>query len=409
MSVAYQHRSFSVDSPYAAVNERDHGHDDDDDNDQEMNKYINTEANVDDMEELAAATYSREAQDDNGGAPSPFKLPESPAAGLDDGPVVPPNVDPSNVPLHRAPSPPRLHSRGSTFLIGSAPLESATRYSPTPRSKPVEKPSRVVTKNDDGMFQCSWPDCKEDSRVFVRKCEWSKHMDKHERPYVCTVKGCEKIQGFTYSGGLLRHEREVHGKHGGPKKSLNCPHANCKRHSGKGFSRLENLQEHLRRVHTLSESSGGTGGGGGSGSGEGTHPHPQLQQLQHHSPISDSASDVASAAFAVMNGLDASPGDTTGSGEVSGATATAAAAAAAARGQKRKRGVDDEGHEEGIKTAMLEENATLRQENDNLRRENQELRTQLQTYQAQLESYQAQVDAVQAAISGLAVAPPPVL
>lgn len=78
----------------------------------------------------------------------------------------------------------------------------------------------------------------------------SKHMDKHERPYKCLAEGCEKLAGFTYSGGLLRHEREVHDKHGGPRNPLNCPHINCKRHAGKGFSRLENLNEHLRRVHT---------------------------------------------------------------------------------------------------------------------------------------------------------------
>ena len=78
----------------------------------------------------------------------------------------------------------------------------------------------------------------------------SKHMDKHDRPYRCLEIGCEKLPGFTYSGGLLRHEREVHNKHGGPRKQLNCPHPNCKRHTGKGFSRQENLNEHLRRVHT---------------------------------------------------------------------------------------------------------------------------------------------------------------
>lgn len=81
----------------------------------------------------------------------------------------------------------------------------------------------------------------------------SKHMDKHERPYRCLVEGCENLPGFTYSGGLLRHEREVHGKHGGPKNTVNCPHPNCKRHTGKGFSRQENLNEHLRRVHTSPE------------------------------------------------------------------------------------------------------------------------------------------------------------
>lgn len=80
-------------------------------------------------------------------------------------------------------------------------------------------------------------------------------MDKHERPYRCAAEGCEKLPGFTYSGGLLRHEREVHGKHGGPKNTVNCPHPNCKRHTGKGFSRQENLNEHLRRVHTSDGSS----------------------------------------------------------------------------------------------------------------------------------------------------------
>jgi hypothetical protein len=75
-------------------------------------------------------------------------------------------------------------------------------------------------------------------------------MDKHDRPYKCSAEGCEKLPGFTYSGGLLRHQREVHGAHGGPRKQLNCPHLNCKRHTGKGFSRQENLNEHLRRVHT---------------------------------------------------------------------------------------------------------------------------------------------------------------
>jgi hypothetical protein len=74
-------------------------------------------------------------------------------------------------------------------------------------------------------------------------------MDKHERPYKCTAPGCEKLQGFTYSGGLLRHQREVHKMHGGTKKPLYCPEPNCKRNSGSGFTRKENLSEHIRRVH----------------------------------------------------------------------------------------------------------------------------------------------------------------
>jgi hypothetical protein len=80
-------------------------------------------------------------------------------------------------------------------------------------------------------------------------------MDKHDRPYNCLVKGCEKLQGFTYAGGLLRHEREVHKMHGGTGKSLYCPHTNCKRSTGSAFSRKENLAEHLRRVHSSTSTS----------------------------------------------------------------------------------------------------------------------------------------------------------
>jgi hypothetical protein len=84
-------------------------------------------------------------------------------------------------------------------------------------------------------------------------------MDKHDRPYKCNVKECEKLQGFTYSGGLLRHEREVHKMHGGTKKSLFCPFTDCKRSSGSGFTRKENLAEHIRRVHRTTSMSADMG------------------------------------------------------------------------------------------------------------------------------------------------------
>ncbi|KAJ4356619.1 uncharacterized protein N0V89_004655 [Didymosphaeria variabile] len=109
------------------------------------------------------------------------------------------------------------------------------------------KRSEEPPKNQDGKMICKHSECA--GQTFDRKCEWSKHMDKHDRPYKCNVKGCEKLQGFTYSGGLLRHEREVHKMHGGTRKSLFCPFADCKRSSGSGFTRKENLAEHIRRVH----------------------------------------------------------------------------------------------------------------------------------------------------------------
>lgn len=149
MSVAYEPRSFHDDSPYAPVGENDHDH-----TDLGLNKYINTEANVDDMADLAAATY-----DATGGPPSPFNTSDSPALDLD--PVVgPPNVDPTNLPIRES----------SSEILGANDVGHA--HNPSTRSKPIAKPIRMVTKNEDGLYECRWQDCKEEIKSFHRKCEW---------------------------------------------------------------------------------------------------------------------------------------------------------------------------------------------------------------------------------------------
>ncbi|KAI9847331.1 MAG: hypothetical protein M1838_000940 [Thelocarpon superellum] len=144
-------------------------------------------------------------------------------------------------------------SSSSDAAVLPAPLEPTsppvTGHRAPPRPRAVR--DREAPKNEHGEFYCNHEECAQASPIptFVRRCEWSKHLDKHERPYRCTEAGCEKLQGFTYSGGLSRHEREVHSKHGGLRVRHMCPHQNCKRSSGAGFTRRENLDEHLRRVH----------------------------------------------------------------------------------------------------------------------------------------------------------------
>jgi hypothetical protein len=118
----------------------------------------------------------------------------------------------------------------------------------SPRRGFTYKRAEEPPKNGNDKYICKFQNtCA--GLTFDRKCEWSKHMDKHERPYKCEAPGCEKLQGFTYSGGLLRHQREVHKMHGGTKEALYCPFPNCKRSSGSGFTRKENRDEHIRRVH----------------------------------------------------------------------------------------------------------------------------------------------------------------
>jgi hypothetical protein len=72
-------------------------------------------------------------------------------------------------------------------------------------------------------------------------------MDKHTRPYHCTHPTCAELEGFTYRGGLKRHEAEKHHMHGG--ELMFCPHIECNRHTEKPFGRPHNLRSHISRRH----------------------------------------------------------------------------------------------------------------------------------------------------------------
>ncbi|KAL8646460.1 MAG: hypothetical protein Q9226_006848 [Calogaya cf. arnoldii] len=174
--------------------------------------------------------------------------------------AVPSNLRPPMGPVQNYPSPhsdvSKDETRSSNFsILPSSDVSPNMMFAPSPSiaSHPSQaSPGRISEeppRNSSGQITCLHPKCARELPVFGRKCEWTKHMDKHTRPYVCNLPGCEKIRGFTYSGGLSRHQREVHRQHGGPKASYMCPHSDCKRSTGSGFSRKENLQEHLRRVH----------------------------------------------------------------------------------------------------------------------------------------------------------------
>ncbi|GAP83077.1 putative c2h2 transcription factor [Rosellinia necatrix] len=174
--------------------------------------------------------------------PSPPSPPSSPSIKYS----RPPRFSPST--NNTEPTSPRDRHEA---LVVRKKARARTREGKTtkPRMKPIPKPQREATQNDDGNWVCTWHGCDVPIREFVRKCEFSKHMDRHERPYKCADPGCENSPGFTYSGGLLRHEREVHDMHGGPKNPLYCPYNDCPRATGQTFARRENLREHLRRRH----------------------------------------------------------------------------------------------------------------------------------------------------------------
>ncbi|KAL6247875.1 hypothetical protein RBB50_005223 [Rhinocladiella similis] len=131
---------------------------------------------------------------------------------------------------------------------GSPALAAATPTTPV-TGTPAVRRARVPPRNKDGALYCDHHNCRGSDITFKRVCEWNKHMDRHERPYKCLAAGCELSPGFTYSGGLLRHQREVHKMNLSMREPLFCPFPNCNRSSGNGFTRRENLEEHKRRRH----------------------------------------------------------------------------------------------------------------------------------------------------------------
>ncbi|EJP67591.1 C2H2 transcription factor [Beauveria bassiana ARSEF 2860] len=234
MSVAYEPRSFIHEQPYPLIGDDEH----DPGADQRF-----TDSDV--AEHLSHYTADASLLQDDRDLMDERALLHDPSDGPD-GTRLDLGVADFSSPLEVPMSAPDMSPALPDSKDPSPSAESPT----SSRITSIPKPSRTVSKQADGRFHCPLEDCKEAVRSFPRKCEWNKHMDKHERPYRCLAEGCEKLPGFTYPGGLSRHEREVHNKHGGPKHTVNCPHPNCKRYTGKGFSRQENLNEHLRRVHT---------------------------------------------------------------------------------------------------------------------------------------------------------------
>jgi len=73
-------------------------------------------------------------------------------------------------------------------------------------------------------------------------------MNRHEGRYKCQATPCQKLQAFPTLSDLNRHRKSVHGEG----TLLFCKVSTCKHVKGgakKGFARLDNWREHMRREH----------------------------------------------------------------------------------------------------------------------------------------------------------------
>jgi len=111
-----------------------------------------------------------------------------------------------------------------------------------------------LSQPSKGKFHCAF--C---NSMFTHRYLLNRHTKIHTRPHKCTAIGCK--WGFPSQKDLLRHQRTLRHRAAGSRKKDNidaflCTFPTCE-YSSKGFSRRDNLQRHMSRVHCKTSSEDG--------------------------------------------------------------------------------------------------------------------------------------------------------
>lgn len=99
-------------------------------------------------------------------------------------------------------------------------------------------PTQNMSGDVDGL-QCPHPTCRS-RKVYERQCGLDKHYRSHFRRFFCEVPGCNGKTGGP-PGFATRKDRDRHERAHSP--TMACQYC------GKLFSRVDNLDNHLRCVH----------------------------------------------------------------------------------------------------------------------------------------------------------------
>ncbi|PYI00965.1 C2H2 type zinc finger domain protein [Aspergillus sclerotiicarbonarius CBS 121057] len=99
-------------------------------------------------------------------------------------------------------------------------------------------------QNPDGTWRCAYPGCSSHA-VFRRGCDLRKHYNRHRKHLFCRYEGCPQAMrgGFSSKKDRDRHEA----KHN---PEIPCEWDGCQR----VFSRVDNMKDHVRRIHKRRES-----------------------------------------------------------------------------------------------------------------------------------------------------------
>lgn len=174
----------------------------------------------------------------------------SPSPGITTTPVPAPDG-------YLSPSPPAIHPTSSRDVSASPTptfssdmdISSSSRRQVSPSStsstnnnNPADL-SRYGIPTADGAWRCAHPGCSSHA-VFRRGCDLRKHFNRHRKYLFCRHEGCPQSThgGFSSKKDRTRHEA----KHN---PGIVCEWTGC----GRVFSRVDNMKDHVRRIHRKGE------------------------------------------------------------------------------------------------------------------------------------------------------------
>jgi len=148
------------------------------------------------------------------------------------------------------------YGSSSTPVLPSSPYLTDSQYSnaPWPALHPddiASDTSRSTSPNpadlhnfgyplpDGRSWRCGYAHCTSQA-VFTRGCDLRKHFRRHTKSLYCRYEDCSQSRegGFSSKKDRDRHES----KHA-PK--IHCTQRDC----GRVFSRVDNMKDHVRRIH----------------------------------------------------------------------------------------------------------------------------------------------------------------
>ncbi|KAJ9486101.1 hypothetical protein VN97_g7241 [Penicillium thymicola] len=147
---------------------------------------------------------------------------------------------------------PHLYQSTTTTSTASSPPHSSDPDSPTAApgsasgsgsgSNPGDL-SNYGVPTGDGNWRCAHPGCSSQA-VFHRGCDLRKHFNRHRKYLFCRHEGCPQSarNGFSSNKDRARHEA----KHN---PGVFCEWEGCE----KLFSRVDNMKDHVRRIHRKGE------------------------------------------------------------------------------------------------------------------------------------------------------------